>query len=162
MSRRAVAVLLLILALGDPVQGAEWGTITPGTSTTTTVRGHYGGPTRTSAVKVESYDTDQWVYEGQQAPSGMRRMTVDFGLLTPAGFRREIVRSVRLDPNPGIFTREWIVAGWGQPDHVSPVGQPPSFVYTRGLIVGFDSQGWGVEWMVFTPPQPGGPAGRRP
>lgn len=163
MRGRVLALLLLILAgLGHPAGAAEWGTISPGTSTTTSVRGQYGAPTRATSLKVESYDTDQWVYEGPQAPVGMRRMTVDFGLLTSTGFRREIVRSVRLDPNPGVFTRETILAGWGQPSHVSPAGQPPSFVYTSGLIVGFDSQGWEVEWMMFTPPQPEAPAGPRP
>src|SRR5512145_1104349 len=163
MPRCAVVLILQILAgLGQPTWAAEWGTIVPGTSTTTTVRGQYGAPTRTTSLKVEGYDTDQWVYEGPQAPAGIRRMTVDFGLLSPTGLRREVVRTVRLDPNPGVFTRETILAGWGVPNRVSPPDQPPSFVYTRGLIVGFDAKGWDVEWTVFTPPQPEAPGGPRP
>ena len=155
MHRRALALILLILAgLGQPAGAAEWGGIVPGTSTNTTVRGQYGAPTRTNSLKVEGYDTDQWVYEGPQAPAGMRRMTVDFGLLSPTGFLRQVVRTVRLEPNPGIFTRDTVLAGWGEPSRVSPAGQPPSFVYFRGLVVGFDSKGWEVEWMMFTPPQP--------
>ena len=163
MLRRAVGLVFLLVAMpGAPAGAAEWGTIVPGRSTTASVRSQYGAPTRTASVKIEGYETDQWVYEGTQAPAGTRRMTVDFGLLAPAGFKREVVRTVRVEPNPGVFTRDVIVAGWGEPNRVSPAGQPPQFVYVRGLIVGFDDQGWNVEWMVFTPPQPAGPGGRQP
>lgn len=163
MGGRAVSLALLLLpGVCGPAWAAEWGAIVPGTSTTTSVRGQYGAPTRTAALKVEGYDTDQWVYEGAQAPAGIRRMTVDFGLLAPAGYRRDVVRTVRLEPNPGVFTRDTILAGWGPPNHVAQPGQPPSFIYNRGLLVGFDAKGWEVEWMVFTPPQPEAPGGRRP
>jgi hypothetical protein len=163
MPRATVGLILLLVAgLGAPAGAAEWGAIIPGASTTASVRAQYGAPTKATSVKIEAYDTDQWVYEGTQAPAGTRRVTVDFGLLSPTGFNREVVRTVRVEPNPGVFTRDVIVAGWGEPNRVSPVGQPPSFVYVRGLIVGFDDQGWNVEWMVFTPPQPEAPGGRQP
>jgi hypothetical protein len=155
---------LLVLLAGSYGQGwaAEWGTIAPGTSTSASVRAQYGAPTRTAALKVEGYDTDQWVYEGPQAPAGIRRMTVNFGLLTPGGYRREVVRTVRLEPNPGVFTEATILAGWGKPDHLARPGLPPTFIYNRGLLVGFDARGSEVEWMEFTPPQPGAPGGRQP
>jgi hypothetical protein len=154
--------LVFLAALAGLAGAADWGTIVPGASTQASVRAQYGAPTRTAALKVEGYDTDQWVYEGPQSPAGIRRMTIDFGLLTADGYRREIVRALRLEPNPGVFTRDTILAGWGAPDHVAPPGRPPSFIYTRGLLVSFDAQGWDVESMVFMPPQPRAPGGRQP
>jgi hypothetical protein len=144
---------LLLAALSGLASAAEWGTIVPGESTASAVRAQYGPPTRTAALTLEGYDTDQWVYEGEQAPAGIRRMTVDFGLLTAAGYRRTVVRALLLEPKPGVFDEARILTGWGAPDRVAPPGQPPSFLYESGLLVGFDAHGQ-VESMLFTPPQP--------
>lgn len=154
---RRLAVLLALALLapsGGPVAAAEWGTIDPGRSTMEAVRAQYGGPTRATTRKVEGYDAAQWVYEGAQAPAGIRRLTVDFGLLTPAGYRPALVRALTLEPKPGVFTRETVLTGWGEPSRVSAAGQPKSFFYESGLIVLFDAEGWQVESMLFTPPQP--------
>ena len=66
---------------------SEWGTIVPGTTTMEAVRAQYGGPTKTETQKTDNYDTASWMYEGVQAPVGLLRMVVDFGILRAAGYR---------------------------------------------------------------------------
>lgn len=166
------AVRALVLAAGvalgaglpGPAAAAEWGGISPGTTTMDAVRGRYGPPSREVTQKVEGYDTRQWIYEGGRAPSGIRRLTVEFGMLTPAGFRRDVVRLFMLEPARGVFDRQVILTGWGKPSGATPPGEPPAFYYQDGLIVYFDRDGQSAERMVFTPPQPSArtPAGPRP
>jgi hypothetical protein len=160
-------VLLLsgLLVLAGPARAAEWGTIVPGESTMDAVRARFGSATRAVAEKVQGYDTSQWIYEGARAPAGMKRMVVDFGLLTAAGYRREVVRALRLEPKPGIFTRAQVLRAWGEPTRFTPEGQiPPSLFYEIGLLVSFDRAGENAESILFTPPQPPppDPVGRRP
>src|SRR5262245_35501002 len=83
----ALVVLLALAPLAAPASAADWGTISPGTTTMEQVRAQYGGPTRATTQKADNYDTAQWVYEEAQAPVGMIRMTVDFGLLTEGTYR---------------------------------------------------------------------------
>jgi hypothetical protein len=155
--RRVAAVLLALFALAGPAVAAEWGGITPGTSTTETVRARYGAPSKTQTQKVEGYDTTTWIYENAQAPTGMTRMTVDFGLLQARGFAPNVVRSFRLDPHRGVFTRKAVLDGWGRPSGVSNEGGADSFFYEEGLLVIFDKEAeWSAESMVFTLPQPAG------
>src|SRR5881397_4065437 len=102
----ALTVLLGVLVVGAGAVGAaDWGGVIPGESTKEIVRARHGDPTRATTQKVDRFDSAQWVYEGDQAPTGMFRMTVDFGLAGPAGFRADVVRSFKLEPHPGIFTR---------------------------------------------------------
>src|SRR5206468_10837351 len=117
MTRLArLGVLVLVLAVGAGSAAAEqWGGIEPGVSTMTSVRGLRGEPTRKATQKVDSYDTAEWIYEGPKAPGGITRLSVDFGLMTPAGYKAELVRSLKLEPKPGAFDKNWIVAGWGPP-----------------------------------------------
>src|SRR5438309_668250 len=123
----ALTVLLGVLVVGAGAVGAaDWGGVIPGESTKETVRARHGDPTRATTQKVDRFDSAQWVYEGDQAPTGMFRMTVDFGLAGPAGFRADVVRSFKLEPHPGIFTRPAIVDGWGRPSGAAPAGQPPA------------------------------------
>ena len=145
---------MAVLALCDAATGAEWGTIVPASSTMESVRAQFGGPTRTEAEKVEGYDTTSWIYEGAQAPAGMTRMVVDFGLLQAGGFQRNLVRSFRLEPHPGVFTRDTILTGWGRPTGVSKEGGSDSFYYEDGLLIIFDKEAWSAVSMVFTLPQP--------
>jgi hypothetical protein len=149
-----LTAVLALLALCGPALAAEWGTITPGRSTMDTVRAQYGGPTRTETQRVDGYDTTTWIYDAGQAPTGMHRMVVDFGLLQAGGFQRSIVRSFRLEPRPGIFTRDMVLTGWGRPTGLSKEGGNDSFYYEDGLLVTFDKEGWSAVSMVFTPPQP--------
>jgi len=157
MRRFTFAVVLVALVVGaEAVIAADWGGVIPGESTKDTVRSRHGNPTRTATQKIDRYDTLQWVYEGDQAPTGMFRMTIDFGLATPTGFRADTVRSFKLEPHPGIFVRPAIIDGWGRPSGAAPAGQPPAFFYESGLLVYFDKDGWEVQSMVFTPPQASG------
>ena len=152
--RRLALAVLVSLALVGSARAAEWGTIQPGNSTMDTVRAQYGGPTRTETQKVDSYDTTTWIYEGTQAPTGLTRMVVDFGLLQAGGFQRAVVRSLRLEPHPGIFTRDTVLTGWVRPTGVGKEGGADSFFYDDGLLVIFDKEAWSAVSMLFTLPQP--------
>ena len=154
LRRLAAAIVALHALVAGSAAGSEWGTITPATSTMESVRAQYGGPTRTDNQKIESYDTTSWIYEGAEAPMGMTRMVVDFGLLQAGGFRRDLVRSFRLEPHRGVFTRDTILTGWGRPTGVNTDGGGDSFFYEEGLVVIFDTEAWSAVSMVFTPPQP--------
>jgi len=133
---------------------SEWGTIVPGTTTMEAVRTQYGGPTKTETQKTDNYDTASWVYEGVQAPVGLLRMVVDFGILRAAGYRRDVVRSFRIEPKPGVFNRKVVLAGWGPPDRVGRQADTEVFYYAEGLVVMFDKEGLQAQTLVFTPPQP--------
>lgn len=160
--RRVATILAVVLAFVGPAAGADWGAIVPGASTMESVRARYGPPTRTQTQKVEGYDTTTWIYEDAQAPTGMTRMTVDFGLLQARGFAHNVVRSFRLEPHRGVFTRDIVLTGWGRPTGVKTEGGNESFYYEDGLIVIFDKEAWSAETMVFTPPQPSGRAKSSP
>jgi hypothetical protein len=152
--RRRLALVLLLALMTVPAAASEWGTIEPGTSTMDSVRTQYGGPTRTTTQKVDKYDTVTWTYENAQAPRGLHRMVVEFGLLQSGAFRRELVRSLRLEPKPYVFHRRIVLAGWGPPDRAGKQGGVDVFFYAQGLIVTFDKNGQHAESLVFTPPQP--------
>ncbi len=149
-----VVASLGLLALAASALAAEWGTIVPGKSTTASIRAQYGQPTKSQTQKVEGYDATQWVYEGAQAPTGLHRLTVDFGLLTAGGYKHDVVRSFRLDPKPGVFNRKLVLDGWGTPTKIGRDGEFEIFLYEDGLLVYFDKEGQAVQAMVFTPPQP--------
>ena len=149
-----LAVTAAVLAVAGGAGAAEWGTIVPGQTTQEAVRARYGEPSKRGAQKVDGYDTTEWVYEGARAPAGIRRLVVEFGLLTPGGYRPEIVRVLRLEPGPGVFTRPLVERGWGPPDRVGKERDTPLFFYESGLLVLFDKDGWLAVSMVFTPPQP--------
>ena len=152
-----VAIAAVALAVA-PAAASEWGTIVPGTTTMEAVRAQYGGPTRSETQKTDNYDTTMWLYEGAQAPVGLIRMVVDFGILHAGGYRRDVVRSFRIEPKPGIFHRRIVLAGWGAPDRVGKQGDVEVFYYADGLVVMFDKEGFQAKTLVFTPPQPLEPA----
>ena len=160
--RRLLAVTLLLavgVALWPPVAGAlEWGGIEPGVTTAEQVRERYGPPTKETKRKVEGYDTFEWLYESRQAPVGFIRMTVDFGLLTPAGYSSSVVRVLRLEPKPFIFGRDTIVDGWGVPDQIGVKDERELFVYRAGLVVIFDQSGGLATSLYFSVKQPDQPA----
>jgi hypothetical protein len=158
MRRRLALVALAFVLAGAPALASEWGTIVPGASTMESVRAQYGGPTKSETQKVDNYDTASWVYEGAQAPGGLTRMVVDFGILQGSGYRRDVVRSFRLEPKPWVFNRPLVVAGWGKPDRVGKQGDDDVFVYAQGLVVIFDKDDGMARTLLFTPPQPIEPA----
>ena len=153
--RFVAACLLVLLALAArPAGAAEWGLITPGTTTVEIVRARYGPPSKSEPKKVDSYDTVVWVYEGGQAPVGMYRMIVEFGLLTANGYKQDIVRDFRLDARPGAFNKKLVLDGWGDPTNVGKDGDFEIFVYDDGLLVYFDKEGWNVQTLIFSVRQP--------
>ena len=164
---RHLAALALAVTLLAPVGGVhaeQWGAMVPGESTMAVVRALRGAPTRTAIEKVDGFDTVRWVYEAAQAPAGIARLTIDFGLKTASGYHAEIVRSFKLEPRPGAFDRQSVLVGWGPPAGVGRDGEDEFIFYQEGLFVYFapkdDSQ---VTSMVFTPPQlPCAPAEPRP
>ena len=154
-ARFPVSVVVAAFLLHGGVSVAEqWGGIEPGESTMAVVKSLRGTPTRTTKQKVDNYDTEEWVYEDAKAPGGIRRMIVDFGLVTPTGYRPDLVRSMRLDPKPGAFDKESITTGWGNPSGVGKDGEVEFYFYKEGLFVYFAKDGRGVATMTFTPPQP--------
>jgi hypothetical protein len=161
--RPAIGALLAV-ALGAPASGSaeEWGGIEPGVTTTEQVRARYGAPTRETRAKVEGYDTVQWVYEEARAPGGVRRMTVDYGLLTPQGYKPTVVRVLRLEPKPLIFGRNTVLQAWGVPDGAGTENDQATLFYNSGLIVTFNQEGTDSVLLTFTPPQPDPPAPAAP
>jgi hypothetical protein len=112
--------------------------------------------------KVDNYDTENWVYEEAQAPVGVQRMTVEYGLLHEGKYRPEVVRALRLEPKPGTFNRGVVTNGWGFPDRLGREHENDIFLYREGLVVYFDASGWNAQLMVFTLPQPRDPTEERP
>ena len=147
-----VAVVTAVLAAG-PVSAEQWGGLEPGQSTMAVVKSLRGTPSRTQKQKVDNYDTEEWVYEDAKAPGGVKRMTVDFGLMTPAGYRADLVRSLRLEPKPGAFDKDTIVTGWGKPAGLGKDGDVNFYFYKEGLFVYFGPDDHAVVSMTFTPPQ---------
>src|SRR5438552_17698185 len=84
----------------------------------------------------------------------MTRMVVDFGLLQAGGFKRDVVRSFRLEPHHGVFTRDTILTGWGRPSGYSKEGGSDSVHYEEGLVVIFHTEPWSAVMPALTPPQP--------
>jgi len=164
MARRAARALLAGLALVGLLEGPvvasaeEWGGIEPGVTTIQEVRARYGAPSKETHAKVEGYDTIQWIFEDARAPGGVERLTVDYGLLTPQGYKQTVVRAFRLEPKPKIFGRNTIALSWGLPDAIgSQNGQETRF-YKSGLVVIFTKDGTDTVVLTFTPPQPDAPA----
>jgi hypothetical protein len=155
MTTPAVVLLLpFLLVAPTAARAADWGGIDPGVTTTDQVRERYGEPTRQSQPKVEGYDTKEWVYEGSQAPTGLVRMTLDIGLLTPGGYKASVVRLLKLEPKPFIFRRATVIEGWGVPDGARSENGVDTFFYKVGLFVVFDKEGESATSLVFGPPQP--------
>ena len=161
---RCLALLLGLVFVASVAHAAEWDTVRPGDSTQEAVRAQFGQPTKVTSRKVDGYDSPQWLYEGAQSPRGVAKLTIDFGLLTPQGYKPQIVRVMELLPKPGVFTRQTISLGWGVPQGIKTEDGIESVLYQDGLIVRFDKDGWLVTSMVFTPPQtlPEGSAPKSP
>jgi hypothetical protein len=152
--RVAILLVMCLFVALDTAHAADWGGIDAGVTTMDQVRERYGNPTRQSKPKVEGFDTAQWVYEGDAAPTGLDRMTVDFGLLVPGGFKPSIVRMLTLEPKPQIFGRNTVLEGWGLPDGEGKQNGVDTFFYLIGLFVVFDKEGKSATSLVFGPAQP--------
>jgi hypothetical protein len=147
------------LLVGPTGAGAEeWGGIEPGLTTIEQVRARYGAPSKETRAKEQGHDTIQWVFEGARAPGGIERMTVDYGLLTPQGYKQTVVRAFRLEPKPKIFGKNTVAQAWGPPDAIGSQNDQETFFYKSGLVVIFTKDGTDTVLMTFTPPQPDAPA----
>jgi hypothetical protein len=157
--RRALlaAVAMAGLLLAGPGAAEEWGAIEPGLTTAEQVRARYGAPSKETRGKADGYDIMQWVYEGAQAPGGIQKMTVDYGLLTPQGFKPTVVRVLRLEPKAKVFGRNTVIQAWGVPDGITQQNELDTFFYKTGLLVNFDKEGDEAALLTFTPPQPDDP-----
>jgi hypothetical protein len=152
----------LLLGCLGVAPAEEWGAIEPGITTTDQVRARYGAPSKETRAKAEGYEVLTWVYEDAKAPAGIQRMTVDYGLLTPQGFKATVVRLLRLEPKPKIFGRNTVIQAWGVPDGLSKHNEADVFFYRSGLLINFDKEGDEAELLTFTPPQPETPPGPAP
>ncbi|MEX2222856.1 MAG: hypothetical protein WEG40_13750 [Candidatus Rokuibacteriota bacterium] len=147
------------LLVGPAGAGAEeWGGIDPGVTTIEQVRARYGAPSKETRAKVEGYDTMQWIFEDARAPGGVQRLTVDYGLLTPQGYKPTVVRAFRLEPKPKIFGKNTVAQAWGPPDATGDQNDQEVYFYKSGLIVFFTKDGSDAVLLTFTPPQPDVPA----
>jgi len=151
--RRVLPLLVILLIAPGDVGAGGWGSIEPGVSTIEHVRARYGEPSKETPAKVDGYDTLQWVYESDRAPAGLVQMTVDFGLLTRAGYKPSLVRLLKLEPKPLIFGRNTVIQGWGVPDGADKQEGLLTFFYQEGLFVIFDKEGESAVTMIFSPPQ---------
>jgi len=152
---RLIAALLgFALALPAAACAAGWGGIEPGDTTLEQVRERYGAPSKETKQKTESYDTTTWIYEGPKAPGGITRMTVDFGILKPDGYKPNLVRVFVLEPKPTIFAVQTVIDGWGRPSIAGDQAGYPTMFYEEGLVVVFDKRSLWAESMTFTVPQP--------
>ncbi len=158
------ALLLFALALALPAHAAaaDWGGIQPGVSTVQDVKARYGEPSAEKSAKVEGYDTLEWVYDKAKAPAGVNRMTVEFGLLTPSGYKPSLVRLLKLEPRPSVFGRKTVIQGWGVPDAVGSQDGLVTVFYKEGLFVVLDQDGENALTMIFSIPQPDTPAAPAP
>jgi hypothetical protein len=162
---RARALLVALAVAGllvAPAAAEEWGGIEPGTTTIDQVRARYGAPSKETRAKEQGYDTMQWVFEDARAPAGVQRLTVDFGLLSPQGYKQTVVRAFRLEPRPKIFGKNTVAQAWGPPDAISSQDGQETFFYKSGLVVIFTKDGTDTVLMTFTPPQPDAPAPAAP
>ena len=168
MVTRRVRSLLAGLAIAGLLMGPagvraeEWGGIEPGLTTIDQVRARYGAPSKETRAKVEGHDTIQWVFEDARAPGGVQTLTVDFGLLTPQGYKRTVVRAFRIVPKPKIFAKNTVAQAWGAPDAIAMQNGQETFFYKSGLVVIFTQDGTDTVLMTFTPPQPDAPAPATP
>ena len=151
---RWLVLLALFLGVAHFASAGEFGNIEPGVTTMEQVLELYGRPSKEIPAKVEGYDTMQWVYDRSQAPEGLVRMIVDFGMLTPAGYKPTVTRLLTLEPKPSIFIKKTIIDGWGLPDGEGSRDGVLTFFYREGLLVLFDKEGENVERMIFSIAQP--------
>lgn len=154
------AAALLVGPARAPAE--EWGGIEPGITTIEEVRARYGAPSKETRAKEQGYDTIQWVFEDTRAPGGIQRFTVDYGLLTPQGYKQTVVRAFRLEPKPRVFGKNTVAQAWGPPDAIASQNEQETFFYKSGLIAIFSKDGTDTLSLTFTPPQPDAPAGSAP
>jgi len=155
-SRRLAGLLLCLVLIPAALPAAEWGGVTPGQSTQDDVRRLFGPPTRERSLREQGYETLEWTYEGKEAPEGLVKLEVQFGLLGPEGFKPTTVRVLALYPKANRFPLVSLRVGWGTPSQQgtdSKTGRP-TLIWDEGLVVFLDQEGRWAEEMHFVIPQP--------
>jgi hypothetical protein len=154
-----LALLFALALIAGPAAASDWGGIVPGVTTVDQVRDRHGEPSAETRPKIEGYDTRQWVYEGAQAPVGIKRMTVDFGFVAGALYKPNVVRLLTLEPKPLMFGKNTVIQGWGVPDGIADRKDGGStLVWKDGLIVTLDKEDKDSVSMIFSVPQPLSPS----
>jgi len=151
----AVSVALGLGGL-HPAAGAGFGRITPGETTRKEVEGEYGKPSREATVLTEGRTVAEWTYLSGRAPKGITRMVIAFGLIRNEQFEPDLVRSLTLYPDAGVFPLKALTNGWGEPAATakdSSTGRT-IFRYAGGLFVALDRTGRWAEVMTFAPAPP--------
>lgn len=159
MRRRlaALSICLVVAGLTAPADAESWGGITPGETTRREVEARYGRPSRERTVTEEGRTAAEWTYAGVQAPRGLDRMIVSFGLLRPPGFAPDVVRGLTLHPKPRVFTLQAITNGWGVPEAVGTeqaTGRSALRYDAKGLLIVLDRTGQWAEVLVLAPERP--------
>lgn len=160
MRKRHVAGLMIACLLGMwniQVAWADgWGGLVPGSSVQKEVRDLYGPPSKETKGQEEGYATVEWTYEGGKTPEGLTRVVIAFGLLTPKGYRPEVVRSITIYPKPRIYTVEGILQGWGEPDRLGTEAGSDKviFFYKSGFLARLDTSRAFAEYLLYTVEQP--------
>lgn len=153
--RTCLALLALLALWPIALSAADWGGITPGKSTQEDVRRLFGPPTQARTRTEDSHQTQEWTYEGAQAPPGLIKLEVKFGLLAPEGFKPTVVRALVLYPKENLFPLATIQTGWGRPSRQGTHQESgrPVIEYDEGLVIFLDKEGRWAEEMYFVIPQ---------
>lgn len=154
-ARRAAALAVAVVALVVPgaTLAEEWGGIVPGDSTMDSVRERFGEPSSIGKKKVDKYDAVDWKYEEDRAPKGLIRMVVEFGVLKAGKYAPTAVRTFRLEPKPGVFTRGSIVIAWGKPQKMGHQDGVPVMLWDSGLTAYFEDGVVNAISLWFTQPR---------
>ncbi len=161
--RPLIALGALLLLAAAPAVAADWDLLVPAQTTQAQVRARFGAPARSEVVKIEGFDTDRWTYDGAQAPPGVFRLVLEYGLKDDRGYRREVLRAFRLEPKTGVFHKGILAKGWGNPDRVGNEGKTQIYVWASGLMAYFDSpDDIDPRLLLFGVPQPLPPPARPP
>ena len=159
-SDEALALLLALAMVAVPAAASDWGGHRARRHHVDPVRESAWQPSKETRPRIEGYDTLQWVYEGDRAPAGIARMTVDFGFLTAGGYKPNLVRLLTLEPKPFRFGKNTVIQGWGVPDAIADNKDGTStLIWKDGLLVHFDKEGKDSMSMIFSGPQPLVPSG---
>jgi hypothetical protein len=152
-----LAALGLAAGVASPARAASWGGITPGETTRTELLAHYGPPTQERSVVEEGHTVPELTYAGSQAPPGLVRMVVSFGLIRSGQLDPDLVRALTIYPEARVFTAAQIAIGWGTPEAIGADEQTKRSVIryeSKGLFVVMDPTGSWAEMMLFAPVPP--------
>ena len=154
-----LALAAAVLAGTGDLGAESWGGLTPGETVRAGVEALYGRPSRERSLIEEGRTVAEWTFTGAQAPRGLERMVISFGLMAGGVFVPDVVRAVTLYPKPHVFALRVILGGWGSPDAIGTEeasGRPTFHYRSRGLLIILDKTGSWAELLLFGPRLPAG------